>query len=74
MPAAAHFPAHSWLGNSINMTAITPSDITSVTKAVLSAVRFIDLAPETAQQVVAGVTYDVPTNCTIADDLPTELM
>ncbi|KAI0054343.1 hypothetical protein BV25DRAFT_915611 [Artomyces pyxidatus] len=69
MPAAAHFPAHSWLGNSINMTAITPSDITSVTKAVLSAVRFIDLAPETAQQVVAGVTYDVPTNCTIADDV-----
>ncbi|KAI0055085.1 hypothetical protein BV25DRAFT_1922113 [Artomyces pyxidatus] len=69
MPAVGHFPARSWLGNSINMTAVTPSDITSVTKSVLAAVRFIDFAPTTTQQTVAGVVYDVPANCTIADDV-----
>ncbi|KAI0055777.1 hypothetical protein BV25DRAFT_1921516 [Artomyces pyxidatus] len=68
MPSG-HFPPVSWLGNSINMTAVTPSDITSVTRSVLSAVRFIEFASSTTQETVGGVIYDVPTNCTIADDV-----
>ncbi|KAI0055779.1 hypothetical protein BV25DRAFT_1723621 [Artomyces pyxidatus] len=64
--ASGHFPPHSWLGHCINMTAVTPSDITSVTKSVMSAVRIIDLASTTSIRGGQGFTYDVPLNCTIA--------
>ncbi|OAX36796.1 hypothetical protein K503DRAFT_276674 [Rhizopogon vinicolor AM-OR11-026] len=65
-------PAISWLGYSLNMSAMTTMDINAVTRAVLKARRLVDYDTKTNlhQVTIDGKVYDVPAAITIIDDAP----
>lgn len=63
------FPPKSWLGFGLDMTAVTPTDIKSVTEAVLKVTRVIALDPSSSSQSFGGVTWMIPNNVDFASDV-----
>ncbi|OSX64648.1 hypothetical protein POSPLADRAFT_1044144 [Postia placenta MAD-698-R-SB12] len=75
-------PATNWLGYSLDMTTVTPSDITAVAASVKRALQVIDVDTFEGTRVVEigmaglngmadGVAYNVPKNVVIATDVQT---
>ncbi|EEP80471.1 predicted protein [Uncinocarpus reesii 1704] len=64
----APFPPHSWLGYGLDLTSITPTNITTVTQHVLRAIRIIELKRGGTVQTYGGVTWTVPDNVNVAAD------
>ncbi|OSX64643.1 hypothetical protein POSPLADRAFT_1044142 [Postia placenta MAD-698-R-SB12] len=66
-------PATNWLGYSLDMTTVTPSDITAVAASVKRALQVIDVDTFEGTRVVEidGVAYKVPKNVVIATDVQT---
>ncbi|KAI0059296.1 hypothetical protein BV25DRAFT_1138446 [Artomyces pyxidatus] len=61
------FPAQAWLGFGVNMTTVrSPSDMAAVAKATLKHRRLVEINLPHTHQVIDGVSYAVPSNCSIA--------
>ncbi|KAI4186371.1 MAG: hypothetical protein L6R41_003527 [Letrouitia leprolyta] len=69
--ANADFPPGSWLGFGIDMTAVSPVDITSVATNVLTHTRIIELGAGGEKQVLSGATWFVPPNVKATEDTRT---
>ncbi|CAL8582343.1 hypothetical protein XPA_008010 [Xanthoria parietina] len=63
------FPPRSWLGLGLDMTTITPSDITSVASSVLTLSRVINLQDGGEAQDVGGVSWIIPKGVVAPTDL-----
>ncbi|KAF2277724.1 uncharacterized protein EI97DRAFT_415284 [Westerdykella ornata] len=69
-PTVPTCPPLSWLGWGLDVTSITPCDISSVTANLLKASRFLDIKTTTQQQSFnSGVTWAIPTNVDATDDV-----
>ncbi|KAI4168387.1 MAG: hypothetical protein LQ343_006472 [Gyalolechia ehrenbergii] len=58
----ADFPPASWLGFGLDMTAISPVDITSVASNVLTHTRVIELGQGGEKKEINGASWIVPPN------------
>lgn len=72
MPAdTAPFPPKSWLGYGLDLTSVTPIDITTVSEHILRTQRFIDLKKGGTTQTYGDITWTVPDNVDISADVGT---
>ncbi|KAL8882062.1 MAG: hypothetical protein Q9192_007655 [Flavoplaca navasiana] len=67
--ANQNFPPRTWLGFGLDMTTITPSDITSVASNVLTLSRVIMLQDGGDPQTFGGVSWIVPKGVDATADL-----
>ncbi|KAL8939667.1 MAG: hypothetical protein Q9216_003243, partial [Gyalolechia sp. 2 TL-2023] len=63
------FPPGSWLGFGLDMTAISPVDITSVASNVLTHTRVIQLAKDGQEKDISGARWTVPSNVLTEPDV-----
>ncbi|KAL8808108.1 MAG: hypothetical protein Q9200_004411 [Gallowayella weberi] len=63
------FPPRAWLGYGLDMTTVTPVDITSVASNVLTLSRLINLEEGGKKIDLGGVTWIVPSGVNANEDL-----